>query len=272
MSIHEVQLSTTETTQPTITLFTQERRQHIAAILEKQQRVTVLELSHQFSVSEVTIRKDLAWLEEHHIAVRTHGGAVLATPAAAEMEFEVRERLQQSEKERIGAAAAQLVQDGDTISLDASTTAQAIAHFLKEKRDLTVVTNGLRIGMELVANPGISVLIPGGMLRQESFSLVGSWGKSALEGIHIKTAIVGARGFTLTEGLTDINSGEIELKRAIVEMAKEVVAVIDASKWGHVAFATFCPLDRITTIITDTQAPQEMIEQVCAAGVEVILV
>ncbi len=272
MNIHEVHSSALETVQPAITLFTQERRQQIAALLEKQQRVTVLELSHQFSVSEVTIRKDLAWLEERHIAVRTHGGAVLATPVAAEMGFEVRERLQQSEKERIGAAAARLVQDGDTISLDASTTAQAVAHFLKEKRDLTVVTNGLRIGMELIANPGISVFIPGGMLRQESFSLVGTWGTAVLERIHIKTAIVGARGFTLTEGLTDVNSGEIELKRTIVEMAKEVIAVIDLSKWQQVAFATFCPLKRITTIITDMQAPQEMVEQVRAAGIEVLLV
>ena len=272
MSIHEAQSTTTETAPPTITLFTQERRQHIAAILEKQQRVTVLELSQQFSVSEVTIRKDLAWLEEHHVAVRTHGGAVLATPTATEMGFEVRERLQQSEKERIGAAAARLIQDGDTISLDASTTSQAVAHFLKEKRELTVVTNGLRIGIELIANPGISVLIPGGMLRQESFSLIGTWGTAILERVHIKTAIVGARGFTFAEGLTDVNSGEIELERTSVEMAKEVIAVIDSSKWQQVAFATFCPLNRITTIITDIQAPQEMVEQVRAAGVEVILV
>ena len=272
MSIDEVHSSASETSQPTITLFTQERRQQIATLLEEQQRVTVIELSHLFSVSEVTIRKDLAWLEEHNIAVRTHGGAVRATTPATEMGFEVREQLQQSEKERIGAAASRLVQDGDTIALDASTTAHAVAHFLKEKRELTVVTNGLRIGMELIATPGISVLIPGGMLRQESFSLVGTWGRTVLEQIHIKTAIVGARGFSLSEGLTDVNSEEIELKRAIVEMAKEVIAVIDSSKWQQVAFATFCPLHRITTIVTDTKAPQDMVEQVRRAGVEVLLV
>jgi len=272
MSIDEIHSSALETVQPNITLFTQERRQCIATLLEEQQRVTVGELSHLFSVSEVTIRKDLAWLEEHNIAARTHGGAVLATASAAEMGFEIRERLQQNEKERIGAAAARLVQDGDIIALDASTTAHAVAHFLKGKRELTVITNGLRIGMELITTPGISVLIPGGMLRQESFSLVGTWGKAVLERVHIKTAILGARGFTLTEGLTDVNSEEIELKRAISTMAKEVIAVVDSSKWQHVAFATFCPLQRIKTIITDTGAPQEMVEQVRNTGVEVILV
>ena len=272
MSINEAHISALETVQPTTTLFTQERRQRIATLLEEQQRVTVGELRQLFSVSEVTIRKDLAWLEEHNIAVRTHGGAVLATASTTEMGFEVRERIQQNEKERIGAAAARLVHDGDTIALDASTTAHAVTQFLKEKRELTVVTNGLRIGMELISTPGISVLIPGGMLRRESFSLVGTWGKTILEQVHIKMAIVGARGFTLTEGLTDVNSEEIELKRAIVEMAKEVIAVIDSSKWQHVAFATFCPLQRIKTIITDTGAPRELVEQVRNAGVEVLLV
>jgi DeoR/GlpR family transcriptional regulator of sugar metabolism len=85
-------------------------------------------------------------------------------------------------------------------------------------------------------------------------------------------AIVGARGFTLAEGLTDVHSGEIELKRAIIEKAKEVIAVIDSSKWGQVAFATFCPLERITTIVTDKEAPQEMVEQVRASGITVLLV
>jgi DeoR/GlpR family transcriptional regulator of sugar metabolism len=251
------------------TLFTQERRQRIAHLLEEQQRVTVPDLSQMFSVSEVTIRKDLAWLEAHKVAVRTHGGAVLATPTTTEIGFDVRERLQQDEKLRIGAAAANYVQHGETISLDASTTALAMTPFLKEKRELTVVTNGLRVGMELINVPGTSVLIPGGMLRQESFSLVGTWGKSVLQQIHISKAFVGAKGFTLHEGLTDVNSEEVEMKKAVVEAAKEVVAIIDHSKWNQVAFATFCSLDRLKLIITDTKAPSDMIEQVRRKGVEV---
>ncbi|MBV9228024.1 MAG: DeoR/GlpR transcriptional regulator, partial [Chloroflexi bacterium] len=120
-------------------------------------------------------------------------------------------------------------------------------------------------------NPGISVLIPGGMLRQESFSLVGTWGTTVLQQVHIKTAFVGARGFTLTEGLTDVNSEEIKLKRAIAEMAKDVIAIIDHSKWGQVAFATFCSFERIKMIITDAKAPKAMIEQVRNKGIEVFI-
>jgi DeoR/GlpR family transcriptional regulator of sugar metabolism len=250
-------------------LFTQERRQQIARLLEEQQRVSVPELSHLFSVSEVTIRKDLAWLETRKLAVRTHGGAVLAGPTTLEMGFDVRERLQAREKERIGATAARHVQDGEAIALDASTTALAMARHLKDKRELTVVTNGLRIGMELINVPGISLLIPGGMLRQVSFSLVGKWGKSVLQQIHISKAFLGARGFTFNEGLTDVHGEEVELKRALVEVAKEVIAIIDHSKWDQVAFATFCPLERVNLIITDTQAPASMVEQTRSKGIEV---
>jgi DeoR/GlpR family transcriptional regulator of sugar metabolism len=254
--------------------FTSERRQQILHMLEEEQRVTVPDLSHHFAVSEVTIRKDLAWLEAQGLAVRTHGGAILTAASASpsEMSFDVREQLQHAEKERIGEAAASYVQDGETIALDASTTALAMAPFLRSKRDLTVVTNGVRMGMELIKAPTLSVLMLGGMLRQESFSLVGTWGKPLLQQIHISKAFVGARGLTLREGLTDVNSEEVELKRAIVEAAKEVIAVLDASKWGQVALATFCTLERLKLIITDTQAPVQMVKQVRKLGVEVLLV
>jgi len=255
-------------------LFTPERRQQIVRTLEEEQRVTVPELSQYFAVSEVTIRKDLAWLEAQGLVVRTHGGAILTTveSSASEMGFDLRVRLQSAEKERIGEAAASYVQDGETIALDASTTALAMAPFLRSKRELTVVTNGVRTAMDLIQAPAVSVLMLGGMLRQESFSLVGTWGRSVLQQIHIGKAFVGARGLTTREGLTDVNGEEVELKRAIVEAAKEVIAVIDASKWDQVALATFCPLERLTRIITDVQAPMHLVEQMRKVGIEVILV
>src|SRR6266702_3304002 len=256
------------------TLFTPERRKEIVGMLEKEQRVTVPELSQHFAVSEVTIRKDLAWLEEQGLALRTHGGAIAtaAGAAASEMSFDVRERQQHTEKERIGEAAASYVQDGETIALDASTTALAMAPFLGSKRDLTVVTNGVRTGMELLGIPTLSVLLLGGMLRQESYSVVGTWGRSILEQINISKAFVGARGLTLRTGLTDVHAEEVELKRAIVEAANEVIAVLDSTKWNQVTLATFCPLERLKLIITDTQAPAQMVKQVRKLGVEVLLV
>jgi DeoR/GlpR family transcriptional regulator of sugar metabolism len=184
----------------------------------------------------------------------------------------VRERQQRAEKERIGEAAASYIHDGETIALDASTTALAMAPFLGSKRDLTVVTNGVRTAMELLAFPTLSVLLLGGMLRRESYSVVGVWGKSVLEQVHISKAFVGARGLTLRAGLTDVNAEEIELKRALVEAANEVIALIDSTKWNQITLATFCPLERLKLIITDTQAPAQLVKQVRKLGVEVLLV
>ncbi len=264
-----------ETSSEEPSLFTPERRQQIVRMLEEEQRVTVPELSQHFAVSEVTIRKDLTWLEAQGQVVRTHGGAILASSdsaATGEIDFDKRARLQTEQKERIGEAAASYVQDGETIALDASTTALAMAPFLKTKRELTVVTNGVRTGMELIQIPTVSVLMLGGMLRQESFSLVGTWGRAVLQQVNISKAFVGARGLTAGEGLTDVNGEEVELKRAIVHAAKEVIAVIDASKWDQVTLATFCPLERLTRIITDTQAPAHLVKQVRKLGIEVLLV
>jgi DeoR/GlpR family transcriptional regulator of sugar metabolism len=266
--------SEAEEPQSNFTLFTYERRQHIAQLLEKQQRVTVPELSQFFSVSEVTIRKDLAWLESQKIAVRTHGGAILATANAGmpEMGFDVRRSLYHHEKDLIGATAARYVQDGETIYLDASTTVLAMAPFLQSKRELTIVTNGLRIGQELVNSPGISVLIPGGMLRPESFSLVGTWGTSVLQQVHISKAFMGARGFTVEEGLTDVNKEEVELKRTVAQSAREVIALIDHSKWGQIALATFCQSQQINMVITDKKAPVAIVEQARDRKMEVVQV
>jgi DeoR/GlpR family transcriptional regulator of sugar metabolism len=258
----------TETATDEPLLFTSERRQQIIRLLEKEQRVTVPELSQQFAVSEVTIRKDLAWLEAQGLATRTHGGAIAVTAGSSpnEMSLDVRERQQHAE------AAATYVQDGETIALDASTSALAMAPFLSSKRDLTVVTNGVRTAMELLQAPTLSVLLLGGMVRRESSSVVGVWGKSVLEQVHISKAFVGARGLTLRAGLTDVNAEEVELKRAMVEAANEVIALIDSSKWNQVTLATFCPLERLKLIITDTQAPASMVKQVRKLGVEVVLV
>lgn len=248
---------------------TYERRQQVARILSRQQRVSVAELSKALLVSEVTIRKDLAWLEERHLLVRTHGGAVLAKKDSSEQAFDVRERQHHTEKEQIGRLAARLVQNGDAIALDASTTALSMVRFLNERHELTVITNGLQIGMELIKAPNVSVLMPGGMLRQNAFSLVGTWGKSILQQINISTAFVSARGLTLNEGLTEVDSEEAVFKRALVESARQVVAIVDHSKWGHIAFTTFCNLDALKLIITDAKAPEAQVQQVRKAGIEV---
>jgi DeoR/GlpR family transcriptional regulator of sugar metabolism len=252
-----------------------DRRERIARMVDVNGRASVAQLSHLLAVSEATVRKDLAALESEGRLLRTHGGATAGRAQGAgmrsrnELAFEVRERLQVAEKAAIGRAAAELVKDGDSIALDASTTALHVARNLTTRRELTVLTNGIRIAAELAGLPGITVMMPGGVLRWEAFSLVGEWGDAILGRVHIQTAFLGAVGFTLDQGLTDVNAGEAEFKRLLVEAAREVVAVIDHGKWDRVAFTTFCPTDRLDLVITDVGAPADMVDALQGRGVEV---
>jgi DeoR/GlpR family transcriptional regulator of sugar metabolism len=254
-------------------LFLQERLDQIDTLLQEQGRVAVTDLCQRFGVSAVTIRNDLTMLEQQGHLVRTHGGAVSRPAQSGELPaFALRKELHLAEKERIGRTAAELVRDGDSIALDASTTAWQIARYLKERRELTVVTNGLFIALEFVDSPGITVVMPGGALRTASASLVGDQGSCILERYHVQKGFFGAGGFTLDEGLTDTDQYEVELKQRMVERSKEVIAIVDSSKWGQVAFAPLAAVDRLDRVIVDDAAPVEMIHALRARGVQVMLV
>lgn len=254
-------------------LFLQERLDQILAVLGAQGRVSVAELGEQFGVSAVTIRNDLATLEQEGRLLRTHGGAVLKPVLSTEpLAFALRKDLHQDEKERIGRAAAALVRDGESIALDASTTAWHIAHHLKDRQELTVVTNGLFVALEFLNSPGVTVVMPGGSLRTASASLVGDQGAGILDRYHMQKGFFGAGGFTLEEGLTDTNQYEVELKQRMVERSKEVIAVVDSSKWGQVTFAALASVDQLDRVITDGGAPPDMVAALQDRAIEVALV
>ena len=254
-------------------LFLQERLDQITALLQEQGRASVADLSERFGVSTVTIRNDLATLEQQGRLLRTHGGAVARPDLGIELPaFALRKELHQIEKERIGQAAAALVRDGEAIALDASTTAWQVARHLKERRELTVMTNGLFIALEFVDSPDVTVVMPGGSLRIASASLVGDEGTCILDRYHLQKGFFGAGGFTLEEGLTDTSQHEVELKQLMVERSKEVIAIVDSSKWRQVAFAPLASVEQLDRVITDTAAPPDMIAALRARGVDVTLV
>jgi DeoR/GlpR family transcriptional regulator of sugar metabolism len=240
--------------------------------MEEKGRVSVIDLSKQFDVSTVTIRNDLAELERQGRVLRTHGGAMLRPDAIQEPAFSLRQRIHSAEKERIARAAADLVRDGDSIALDASTTAWHLARHLKDRHELTVITNGLFNALELSDSPGVAVVMPGGMLRSGSTSLVGDLGAGIFDHYHIQKGFFSAWGLTLQEGLTDLNQYEVELKRLMVERSKEVIAIVDTTKWGQVAFSTFASLDQVNEIISDSPAPPEIVSALQACGIKIHLV
>ena len=256
-------------------VFTRERQEHIARIIEEHGRARVSELAAQFRVSAVTIRKDLVALESERRVVRTHGGAIAFDRSRAELAFDIRERLQSDEKVRIGAAAAALVHDGESIVMDASTTALSVARHLKARRglsQLTVITNGLRLAAELAGHPGIIVLMLGGRVRWEALSVVGQLGDGLFSRINVQKAFLGAAGFTLESGLADATEEEAQIKRSMVTAAREVIAIVDRTKWERAAFATFCPTDKISIVLTDDGVPDAMVRALTGRGVDVRLV
>lgn len=253
--------------------FARERQEQIAALVDDKGHVRVTDLAARYSVSAVTIRKDLYVLENERRLVRTHGGAMAAAKNRMELAFEVRERLRREEKEHIGTFAAGLVHDGESIALDASSTAFYVASALKSREHLqvTVVTNGIRIAQELGGQPGTVVLMPGGRVRYEAMSLIGPLGASIYKSINVQKAFVGAAGFTIESGLSDSMEEEAQIKRAMVDGANEVIAIVDHTKWGRASSATFCRTDRITAVLTDAEAPVAMVESLRKVGIRVCL-
>ncbi len=258
---------------PLEAVFAPERQERIAQLVTNAGRVRVTDLAIQFGVSPVTIRKDLLVLEGEARVLRTHGGAIAPRGSTRpEPAFEVRERLHRDEKRSIGAAAAALVVDGDSIVFDASTTALYVARHLKDRsswHQLTVITNSIRIALELAGHPGITVLMLGGRVRAEALSVVGPLGDGVFRRVNVQKAFVGAVGLTIETGLTDAMEEEAQIKRSMVAAAREVYALVDHTKWGRMASASFCRTDRITGVITDGEAPPEMVARLEAMGIRV---
>lgn len=253
-------------------VFAAERHQRIARLIEEHGRARVTDLAAMFGVSAVTIRKDLAALESEGRVVRAHGGAMSPPRGHAERGFDVRERLQRHEKEAIGTVAADLVVDGESIALDASTTALAMARHLKARGPwvhLTVITNGLRIASELAGHPGIIVAFPGGFVRAEALSVVGPLGEGLIKKVNIQKAFMGAAGFTIETGLSDATEEEAQIKRLMVGTAREVIALVDHTKWGRAAFATFCRTDELTAVIADADSPPDLVAELTERGVTI---
>ena len=256
-------------------VFARERQEHIARIVEEHGRARVADLARQFDVSAVTIRKDLLALETEQRLVRAHGGAIAIDRSRPELAFDIRERLQADEKLRIGAAAAALVSDGESIVMDASTTALSVARHIKSRgawSQLTIITNGLRIASELAGHPGLTVLMLGGRVRWEALSVVGQLGDGLFSRINVQKAFLGAAGFTLESGLSDATDEEAQIKRSMVAAAREVIAIVDHTKWERAAFATFCAIDQVGTVPTDPGAPAAMMDALRARGVDVRIV
>ena len=248
-----------------------DRRMKILEILETEGQAKVPFLSEKFDVTEVTIRNDLDHLEQKGLLIRTRGGALKAQKVGIDYNLEIKRKKNQKEKELIGKKAAQLVNNGETIILDSGTTTMEIAKNLSEKKDLTVISNALNIVSHLVNLPDVKVVVPGGYLRKESLSLIGHSAEQELKNYYCDKLFIGVDGIEATYGISTPNAEEAYLNKVMISIAKAVVVVADSSKFLKKSFAFISSMDKITTVITDSNIPEDQQKALLNMGINVLI-
>jgi len=234
-----------------------ERHARIAELIVHQNAVTVSDLCKRFSVSDMTIRRDLQRLEEEGLLLRTHGGAV-ARASEQDAAYGVREQAQRDEKEAIARVAASLVQPGETILLDAGTTTAHLARHLHGKAELTVITNSLHVLRELGGDAQITLIATGGTVRQSTLSFVGSWAEEMVSRFHAERLFLAATAIDLGRGLYNSNVYEIGVKQRMIHSAREVILLADHTKFGRQSTAKIADLDVLSCVVTGSQIAHEI--------------
>jgi DeoR family transcriptional regulator of aga operon len=257
---------------PANPMLLEERRQHILSIIRQEGRVLVSEVSDALDISRITIRKDLDELESKGLVQRTHGGALAPQKGALlDPSLEEKQHQQFKEKRRIAEAAITLVKEEQCVLLDSGSTTTAVARALRAFSRLTIVTNAVNIAGEL-ADTDFEVILTGGTLRRNSFSLVGPLAEDVLKEIHADILFLGVDGFDAKIGLTTPNFLESRVNRAMIKAARRVVAVCDSTKFTRRSLAIIAPPSAVHTVITDTMLPKEDEETLRNAGIELMLV
>ena len=253
-------------------MLVEERRQYILELAQQRGRVLVAALSKDLGISPLTIRKDLEELQGRGILQRTHGGALLSDSGALfDPSLKEKERHQAGEKQRIAAAGAALVREGQCVLLDSGTTTMAIAKALKKFRRLTVVTNAINIAAEL-SSKDFEIILTGGTLRKNSSSLVGPLAEDTLRDIHADILFLGADGFDIDIGLMTPNLLASRVNRAMVRSASTVVAVCDSTKFSRRSLSKIVDLESIHHLITDRNLPQHIADAIRERNVILTLV
>jgi DeoR family transcriptional regulator of aga operon len=248
------------------------RREKILQLLVDHGSLQVAELSEQCKVSLVTIRADLAALEHHGKLTRMHGGAELNRMRSPEQSIYEKCQINMAAKERIGSYAAQLVKPGDKIIIDSGTTTAMLARNLRNLTDISVMTNGLNVANALVDAQGVELLLTGGRLHKESLSLHGPQAEACLDHYIFDKLFFGVDGCDLQFGITTHYEKEASLNRKMVDRVRQVIVLADSSKFGKVALNHIVRLERVNTIITDSELTKPYQEYMQQLGIEVIVV
>jgi DeoR family fructose operon transcriptional repressor len=248
-------------------LFAEERKLKIIELLNENTKLLVPELCEYFGVSSATIRNDLRDLEGNGLLKRTHGGAIKNTKAGFELDTHQKGIKNLAQKQAIARFAAETVDDGDTIAIDTGTTALEFTKQLTSRQGLTVVVNDIKIASYLEEYTEINTILIGGVIRRKYNCTVGYPATNALKGLSVDKVFMATNGLSLDKGLTTPDMSQAEVKKAMLNIASEVIVICDSSKIGNTAFVQVAPISRVDCIITDSGIDERDIEELQALGV-----
>ena len=252
--------------------FAVERRDKILRSITQKGRVTVDELIDKFKVSGATIRRDLEFLERQNLIQRAHGGAMSKSWVMFEPDYSEQKERFLEEKKRIGREASKLVQEGEVIFLEASTTVLQLAKCIRDRRNLTIVTNSLDIVREFDRNKEIDLVLTGGTLKRRTHALIGPLAEVSLRQVRLDKVFVGISALDVSYGMTMATLEEAQTRKEIHQATNKIIVLSDHSKFGKQNFAYIAPVDSIDILITDKGIPKETKKKIEKMGTEVRVV
>lgn len=244
-----------------------ERRNGILEKLQNDRKVVVSDLSAIYKVSEETIRRDLEKLEADGYAIKSYGGAVINENFNVDLPFNIRKNRNVIGKKKIANIIRNMISDGERITLDASSTVVAVAKVIKDKKDLTILTNSLEISVELLDSHNCTVISTGGTISGKSFALVGPLADRAINSYYTDKAIISCKGLDISAGLTDSDERHANNKFSMLRCAKQKILAVDSSKFNQIAFSRICQLNEIDVVVTDVKPSPEWLDEFNKLGI-----
>ena len=246
-----------------------ERRQKIMEKISREGKVYVSALSKLFHVTEETIRRDLEKLEGRDLLRRSYGGAILNDHTSEDLSFQRRSSINSESKEAIAQKAMELVKDGDTVMMDSSTTCLALLQQLSTRKNLTVITNSIRLVYDFAASP-FRLISTGGNLRPSSYALTGPVAVATLRKYFVDIAIFSCKGITMEREVMESNEEESVIKQWMIRQAHRSILLADHSKFNRTAFVKTCDFEDIGTLVTDEMPDEAWREHLANCRVNLI--
>ena len=234
-----------------------ERKNDILAKLTLDGKVIVSELAKQYGVTEETIRRDLDKLEQEGLAKKTYGGAVKTDSLNVELPYMVRKQTNVDGKKYIAEIISNLINDGDYILLDSSTTALFTVKSIFNKHNLTLITNSVEALLDTPAKNNWRVISTGGEFMQSSFAFVGSRVEEVVANYHVDIAVISGKGIDMEKGVSDTSDLNARIKKAFIGSANKVILAMDSTKFDKISFVKFAEISDIHAVVTDKEPPEK---------------